>query len=62
MTDLSGFVLILNSQFSIFNFLEVDCDFFALVEGVGDYGVFREVGAERVGLVFESDVVVAREG
>lgn len=39
--------------------VEVDDYFFATVEGVGDYGVFREIGAERV-LVFESDVVVAR--
>ena len=41
--------------------VEVDDDFFAMVERVGDYGVFREIGAERVGLVFESDVVVARK-
>ena len=39
--------------------VEVDDDFFAMVERVGDNGVFREIGAERV-LVFESDVVVAR--
>ena len=41
--------------------VEVDDDFFAMVEGVGDYSVFREIGAERV-LVFESYVVVARKG
>ena len=41
--------------------VEVDDDFLAMVERVGDNGVFREKGAERV-LVFESDVVVAREG
>ena len=40
--------------------VEVDDDFFATVEGVGDNGVFREIGAERV-LVFETDVVVARK-
>ena len=39
--------------------VEVDDDFLATVERVGDYGVFREIGAERV-LVFETDVVVAR--
>jgi hypothetical protein len=40
--------------------VEVDDDFLATVERVGDNGVFREIGAERV-LVFESDVVVARK-
>ena len=42
--------------------VEVYCDFLATVERVGNYGVFREIGADGVGLVFESDVVVAREG
>ena len=41
--------------------VEVDDDFLAMVERVGDNGVFREKGAERV-LIFESDVVVARKG
>ena len=41
--------------------VEVYDDFLAVVERVGDYGVFREICAERVGLVFESDVVVARK-
>ena len=38
--------LIPHSSFLIPHFIEVDDDFFATVEGVGDYGVFREIGAE----------------
>ncbi len=37
---------ILHSSFLIPHFIEVYDDFLATVEGVGDYGVFREIGAE----------------
>ena len=41
--------------------VEVDYDFFAVVEGVGDCGVFWKIGGRGVGEVFDSEGVVARD-